>query len=349
MTPRLLILLPILAAACRPAEVRRTPLASVEPPFACADSASIPVRTAAFEACIPSGWMQSAPTQTLGRASGRWGGAEGWAEWSVGPFAGGLPPRRPERAQGRGDWAARAGRSAQTYVAWSRSGAEGWTYWQPTDDAPAVVLRTHFVGDTTGALHERLLGTLRFTGAHALPPRSYFPGSLLHPGNARGAEFAATWYSGQLRAMGEPRLAEYGRGHADEAWRITIIPSFRASYAVRMERRGRQVRVVTTVLSGAGGYEPGEPVRRDSASVPVDAAAALSARADSAGFWRMPTAEPSGRKGADGDRWILEGYRAGEYHVVDRWNPDFTGSDPAFLELARALLRVGGVAPGATR
>ncbi|MHC5854753.1 hypothetical protein [Nostoc sp.] len=40
---------------------------------------------------------------------------------------------------------------------------------------------------------------------------------------------------------------------------------------------------------------------------------------DCAEFWEMPSFESSG--GLDGERAVLEGVRAGRYHVVDRWSP----------------------------
>lgn len=158
-----------------------------------------------------------------------------------------------------------------------------------------------------------------------------------------GGERVESANANDLQAMGEPRLSGYTPTHADEAYRITVVPSFTPAYAVRMERYGERVRVVTTVLNGAGGYEPGVPVRRDSAIISRDSVDAFAARVDGAGFWRWP--QRGKIMGVDGDEWVLEGFRGGSYHLVLRWTPDSTGEHPAFLALARALLRMGGLDP----
>jgi hypothetical protein len=38
-------------------------------------------------------------------------------------------------------------------------------------------------------------------------------------------------------------------------------------------------------------------------------------------FWKMPTRPPEPELGLDGAQWIIEGRRAAQYHVVDRWTP----------------------------
>jgi len=51
--------------------------------------------------------------------------------------------------------------------------------------------------------------------------------------------------------------------------------------------------------------------------------------------------------GVDGARWVLEGVKNGEYHVVDRWSPEAAGdkvaSSQEFARLCRYFLRLGKV------
>lgn len=324
------------ARAAEPASRRSVSACETGPGDA---SAWQPVETPALAFCVPPGW--AAMPVPRGAATGRWRGPDGWAEWWVGPFPLALPPERPERGRGKGDWAPRADRPAETYVTWDASGVSGRTHWPATDDAPAVVLRTEgAAGDTSGSLHGAILGTVRFRGAHARPPRGYFPGDVLSPGDPRGAQFRDGWYSRHLRAMGEPRLVELAAGADQEVLRLTVLPSFSPAFAVRLHRRGPGAVMVATVLSGAGGYEPGEVARRDSVAVDDARATAFFRRADSVGFWRMPTRASD--LGFDGSQWILEGVRGGRHHVVDRWTPESTGNHPVFLNLAQELLRLGG-------
>jgi hypothetical protein len=71
-------------------------------------------------------------------------------------------------------------------------------------------------------------------------------------------------------------------------------------------------------------------------------------------FWAMPTEEEQAPPaasatthqgptlkviGTDGSRWILEGIRDGEYHVVDRWSP----KENSYSQLCKYLLRLGKV------
>lgn len=295
------------------------------------------VETPVVRFCVPPGWaaVKAPSADALVRVQG----ARGWVEWRVGPFPRALPPPRPQLADGRSDWLPRAGRPAETAIGFDNRNRRGWTYWPPTDDAPALVLLSQSPRDT---LHEVLLRSVRLEGAHCLPPRGYFPGGVLSPDDTSGAAFRDLWYSRHLRAMGEPRLAE-AAASADEVFRLTVLPSFSPAFAVRLHRRGPSAVVVTTVLSGAGGYEPGEAARHDSVEVTVDDAAAYFQRANAAEFWSMPV---QGRDlGLDGSEWILEGVRDGRYHVVDRWTPYATGRHPEFLELANELLRLGGLGP----
>jgi hypothetical protein len=48
-------------------------------------------------------------------------------------------------------------------------------------------------------------------------------------------------------------------------------------------------------------------------------------------FWSMPSTHQ--RHGFDGARWIIEGVRDGQYHVVNRWCPEEEGFRDAVLML----------------
>ena len=54
-------------------------------------------------------------------------------------------------------------------------------------------------------------------------------------------------------------------------------------------------------------------------------------------FWLMPTENPSTM--FDGAQWIMEGYREGRYHVVDRQSPD----PSAYADAGLYLLRQSGL------
>ena len=43
-------------------------------------------------------------------------------------------------------------------------------------------------------------------------------------------------------------------------------------------------------------------------------------KVESGGFWNAPS-PINDQTGTDGSQWIIEGVKAGRYHVVDRWMP----------------------------
>jgi hypothetical protein len=294
------------------------------------------VETPVVRFCVPSGWatVKASSPKALVRVQG----AKGWVEWRVGPFLHGFPPPRPDLEMGRTGRAPPSARPEETWITSNDRMSLGWTYWPPTDDAPGVVLLSQFPDDT---LHEALLRSVRLEGAHRLAPRGYFPGGVLSPGDTSGASGGDEWYSRFLRAMGELRLAEGAAGSTDQIFRLTVLPSFTTPLAVRLHRRGSSAVVVTTVLGGAGGYEPGGVVWHDSVEVTPGDAESYLQRAKVAEFWSMPV--QANDLGFDGTTWMLEGVQGGRYHVVVRWSPEATGRHAEFLKLANELLRLGQV------
>ena len=152
------------------------------------------------------------------------------------------------------------------------------------------------------------------------------------------SDFVAAWYSGHLRAMGEPSLWQVSRNIKDKTvYRLLWLPSFHHSICVRIDRTPAGPKLHATVLDGAGGYKPGLVAIERNIVLPEDEWKTLNQLLEQAGFWTMPTrlAEDGG---CDGDQLIIEGVSGGTYHLVDRWMPE-----PAYLELCRHMLDLTGL------
>ena len=149
------------------------------------------------------------------------------------------------------------------------------------------------------------------------------------------------WYGQHLRAAGEARLCPSA---AVEEYRFLWLRSFHRPVVVRVaaDSAGRAT-LTARVLDGAGGYEPGRVARDTTFTLSPDRWRELRRRLDM-GFWHVPThPPPDGLIGLDGAQWILEGVAGGQYHVVDRRNPQ-----GPFREACLGLLRASGFYPSSS-
>lgn len=171
------------------------------------------------------------------------------------------------------------------------------------------------------------------------PPEEPDVAELLRAARAAFERHRRGWYSPHQEAAGEPSLVEAARDDPRrEAYRFSWLRSFHAPVFVRVEmsRDGTAV-VIATVLTGAGGYQPGEI--RTSAVTKLSRRRTDEFRAAlrKADFWAMPEDGPP-EVGLDGSEWKIEGIAGGRHHVVDRWC-----GQPDLVELGRAFLRMGGL------
>jgi len=153
--------------------------------------------------------------------------------------------------------------------------------------------------------------------------------------NARSARVLNGWYSGQLEAMNERPLAALE--NEDESYRFLWLRAFHKPVAIHVWRAGARYFIVVKRLNGLGGYDPGRFDLYWSHSLSEDEWDAFMWRLERSQYWLMPTEEE--RLMFDGAQWIMEGYREGRYHVVDRNSPN-TG---AYHEACMYLLRQSGL------
>jgi hypothetical protein len=97
------------------------------------------------------------------------------------------------------------------------------------------------------------------------------------------------------------------------------------------------VRLEAIVLDGRGGYDEGQVAIARTLELDEGRWKGLERHLQATAFWEMPTRVLEDR-GTDGDMCIVEGFKDGHYHVVDRWLPD-----PAYTALCRYMLDLTGL------
>lgn len=147
---------------------------------------------------------------------------------------------------------------------------------------------------------------------------SYFPRGLLSQ-SEWGDQFQNDWYSKHLRAMEEAPLFSPD-AQVRESYRFLWLRSFHHPVGVRLWKTESDQFITVNELSGAGGYEPGTSILKSQRRLSQGEWDAFMRHLEYSCYWEQPTEDPKDR-GFDGAEWILEGFREGRYHVVERWTP----------------------------
>jgi hypothetical protein len=133
--------------------------------------------------------------------------------------------------------------------------------------------------------------------------------------------FRDRWYVSHLLAMEERPLYPPGNDQPPVYW-LLFLPSFRQPAVVRLTEAGGTWQALCKRSDGRGGYSPGRLAGTAERELSRAEAKQFARLLDQVGFWTMPSSEDSA--GRDGSQAVLDGARAGEYHVVDRWSPHGT-------------------------
>ncbi len=154
--------------------------------------------------------------------------------------------------------------------------------------------------------------------------------------------FSALRYSAHLIAMREPSLWELSRNEPNaEMYRLTLLPSFSGPISVRVTvGTAQDVTLVTKLLDGKGGYDPGKLLTDRVVQLSKSQSAALQKELlRRRPIWDEPTVLPfDGRITLDGTVWIVEWLQKGRYHLVVRTSPPHNDTIYAFgMFLAKEL------------
>jgi hypothetical protein len=171
---------------------------------------------------------------------------------------------------------------------------------------------------------------------NAVDKELFFPPKVLaqdQPGN----QFRNNWYSKHLRAMKEESLYS-PEGDWVESYRFLWLRTFNHPVAVRIWKCGSVRFISVKELDGAGGYEPGKLKLDRKRELTPDEWSGFMRHLNDSCYWQLPSQDHAG-DGNDGSQWILEGVKAGRYHVVDRWTPQ----NGSYRELCLFMLQLSGL------
>ncbi len=129
--------------------------------------------------------------------------------------------------------------------------------------------------------------------------------------------FVMKWYSQHLFAMKEPLL--FNKKINKEVYRFTWLRTFNKPVTFRIEKDNCEYMIYWKVLSGAGGYEPGELITEKSKKLAEKDWLNFIDLVNKSNFWKMKIGRSS--MGLDGSDWILEGVNPRDYKVVTVWSP----------------------------
>ena len=159
--------------------------------------------------------------------------------------------------------------------------------------------------------------------------KQFFPDAL--PANRWSARFTNGWYARHLDAMNELPLSALE--NEDESYRFLWLRAFHRPVAVHVWRTGERHFMVVKRLSGRGGYDPGGFDLYWAHSLSENEWDAFMLHLEHSQYWLMPTLDEL--MSEDGAQWIMEGYREGRYHVVDRQSPEAGPYHDACMYLLR--------------
>jgi hypothetical protein len=158
------------------------------------------------------------------------------------------------------------------------------------------------------------------------PPNAFDDRPSLHT-------FSDRWYVPHLLAMKEQPLYPPVPDQP-VLYRLLFLPTFEQPSLVRLTEAVGIWRAVCKRTDGQGGYSPGRLVGEAERELSRADAKRFTRLLDRVAFWEMRSFEDSA--GADGSQAVLEGVKAGKYHVVDRWSPRNT----PYAELVDFLLNL---------
>ena len=157
--------------------------------------------------------------------------------------------------------------------------------------------------------------------------------------------FAQGWDEGFLAdvrtKLNEPRLDLPGAPL--EVYRAVWVPTFSHPTSIRLERQGSAWFVVTTRLSGQGGYELGHAKPQKRRKVSDGEVGKLRKLVAEMGLYNAPAREEEALC-LDGTIYSYEIVTAGAYRSWIRYCPQVPPFD-RYLEFGRAMLKLAKVNP----
>jgi hypothetical protein len=180
--------------------------------------------------------------------------------------------------------------------------------------------------------------TIDFGRADCARPDSdthFFPLGALDDRRADLDSFSRAWFSKHLRATGQASLS-CGQT-ALEGYRFLWLRTFHHPIAVLLRADKDSFDLTAVELGGAGGYDPGAPIRTVARHLSPSEAAMV--RRIIGQVWATSPTDKT--LVVDGAEWIVEGRNDHRYRVVDRHSPT-TGK---VREIGLSFLKLSGFTP----
>ncbi len=146
----------------------------------------------------------------------------------------------------------------------------------------------------------------------------YFP-KMVFGKNVQVHSFVENWYSKHLRAMNEQSIYAQRGNKEIRVCRFTCLRSFDRPFCIRVESEKGMTTVITKILSGKGGYDPGELEETKKNNIDAKALNSLELLLSSIEFSKMKSVVEDEQ--LDGAQWIFESLVNGKYKIVDRTSP----------------------------
>jgi hypothetical protein len=160
--------------------------------------------------------------------------------------------------------------------------------------------------------------------------------------------FILTGYfaSKYLEAMGEPSLSSMAE--QDEVYRFLYMPAFHHPITIRVWRSGEEKNLVFKELDYIENDLPGKVIAQENRRITADEWNEFTNLLQEASYWQLPI--EGELTGVDGARWILEGKKDEQYHVVDRWSPapmydELMPEGGSYREVCLYLMKLSGRIP----
>jgi hypothetical protein len=127
------------------------------------------------------------------------------------------------------------------------------------------------------------------------------------------------WYSRVLKNCKEPVLYNY-KG-AEEIYRFTLLSSYYYPVVFRFQKKGFNFILTTKVLRERYNEYPDELETNNSVSVSFFKWYKFKGKLAEADFWKLNLNDPSAPP-TDASFWVVEAFKDGKYHMVERWEPE---------------------------
>jgi hypothetical protein len=138
------------------------------------------------------------------------------------------------------------------------------------------------------------------------------------------SDFQQVWFAEHLRVMGEP-IIKPSEDVKYFALRVLYLPTRENPIAIRYELRNGIATHRSVMLSGRGGYAPGQISKDTFSEVPAEEFERVIVALEKSDYWYLP--DNDGVSGMDGSRLIIETVKDGNYRVFSRWTPEHQTKD----------------------